>query len=134
MKIVIVVFFIAFPLLAQDSPYVIAAKRANRVGRKSKTPVITNATLSRYGSSAHVTTTETQTRIPVVSGPLRPTPEMIHAENRAKAEQARLAAEREAARLRAEEEQKLARRAAMMEEGYDSGQGDDAEEIVPPPD
>jgi hypothetical protein len=59
MLIVIAAVLAANTMLAEDSPLVAAAKKANRSGKKS-TIVITNETLSQIGASAHVTTTKTQ--------------------------------------------------------------------------
>ncbi len=51
-----------------DSPLVAAAKRANRLGKKSSSKVvITNETLKTSGQNAHVTTAETQRDLPKVA-------------------------------------------------------------------
>lgn len=83
------------PSAQADSPLVAAAKRANRKGRKPAN-VITNETLNKSGAGAHITTTQTQQPFvaPKPVPALRPTPEMIHAEN-VRQEQKRLAAEAE---------------------------------------
>ncbi len=113
-----------------DSPLVAAAKRANRRGRKgSATVVITNETLSQTGANAHITTTEKQHPISP-STPTRSTAAKAQAQNGARTEKAPPRGESDEAKTRAEAEEKLAKRAAAAEDGYDGGQGDDADELV----
>jgi hypothetical protein len=120
-----------------DSPLVAAAKRANRLGKKSATPVITNATLKSSGANAHVTTTAKQTAIqmPAPLLPPRETPEMAVARTQ-QAERAKAAVQAEAERKAKEEQQKkMEAAAAASEEGFD-GMQDDAAEFTgttPPP-
>lgn len=115
-----------------DSPLVAAARRANRRNRKASATVITNETLTQSGANAHVTTTEKQhqIRLPPPPEPSRPTPEMVHAQSAAKGatQQQRVAGER--AKAQAEEDQKRAQKAAASEDGYNGGQGDDADELA----
>jgi hypothetical protein len=77
-----------------DSPMVAAAKRANRLGKKPVSNVITNETLEQM-RGGHITTTETQRGIAIPPPPPAPapTPEMAAAAAVAKkrAEEARLA-------------------------------------------
>jgi hypothetical protein len=117
-----------------DSPLVRASKLANRLGRKSSGPVITMQTLARSGRTAHVSTTAVQAPIQVPGPPPTPTAEMVHVENRARAQQEQRIEADKQAKARAEAEHRLARTAAAVDEGYDGGQGDDAEEISTGPD
>ncbi|HYI11422.1 MAG TPA: hypothetical protein VEK57_20365 [Thermoanaerobaculia bacterium] len=122
----------AAPIAATDSPLVRAAKLANRLGRKPTGPVITNATLSRSGGNAHVSTTASQAPILLPPGPPpAPTPEMVHAENQAKARQQQRGEDQKKATARAEEEQRRAQAATAIDDGYAEGAGiDDAEVVV----
>lgn len=101
------------PVASTDSPMVQAAKRANRLGRKSTSIVITNESLK--GSKGHITTTTSQHPVNVPAP--KPTAEEKAVAAKAKAaEQARVreigekekaaAAERKAeeAAVRAEED------------------------------
>ena len=110
---------------AADSPLVAAAKRANRGAKKSV--VITNDDVRN--SKGHVTTT-TMNRSVYVPEPM-PTPEMVAAENAAKA---RVVAAEKAKKQEAEQKVKdeKMRRAAEMAEAGEVPQTD-AEEVVPPP-
>lgn len=66
-----------------DSPLVAAAKRANRLGKKSASKVvITNDTLKSSGSNAHVTTTETLRALP--KGQAEPSQEVLELQQREK--------------------------------------------------
>ena len=56
-----------------DSPLVAAAKRANRLGKKPASKVITNETLKSSGTNAHVTTTQQQTAIATAQQPSQET-------------------------------------------------------------
>src|SRR5262245_13514447 len=69
------------PAPQQDSALVAAAKRTHRLGKKP-TNVITNETLKKSGTNAHVTTTDTQAKIKMPAPP-KPTPEMIAATEKA---------------------------------------------------
>lgn len=63
---------------AEQSPLVAAAKRSNRLGKKSSTKVITNDTLKTSGGSAHVTTSDKVVPLPTPPNDApRPTPDMI---------------------------------------------------------
>lgn len=127
----------ALPLLAQeeakkpasqaqeDSPLVAAARRSNRLGKKPA-KVITNATLSKAsGSTARVTTTETQPPIlmPTTDKP-RPTAEMLHLQ-RQKEARARAAA---AEKLQKEAAERAERRAAAAAYRAEEGMYDDLED------
>lgn len=88
----------------EDSPLVAAAKRSNRLGKKPVSKVvITDATLKTAGENAHVTSTEHQAAIDVPKGPVRPTPEMVAAEQAAAK---RKADEEAAAKKKAEDAKK----------------------------
>lgn len=104
-----------------DSPMVAAAKRANRKGRKSTTPVITNDDLNKSGAGVHVSTTATQKPFVMPKEPPVPTPEMMHQQQR-EAEKRRAAAEAEKQKKAAEtKEEAAAAAAAAVEEGlYDA--------------
>lgn len=120
-----------------DSPLVAAAKRANRLGKKSKSEVITNDTVKTANGTAHVTTSTAPSALqaPKPMEPARPTPEMVAAQEVAKL---RKKAAEEASQQRAaeaEKQRKQEQAAAAAEEGYDGVQ-DDAAEFVgtqPPP-
>lgn len=112
----------------QDSPMVAAAKRANRKGRKPAN-VITNATLAKSGSGAHITTTTAQQPFvaPKPYVPPVPTPEMAGQQARDAAK--RRDAEEAAKQKKAAEAQKhaAAAAAAASEEGlYDDAEVDPA--------
>ncbi len=117
----------AQPVTAQDSPFVAAAKRANRLGKKP-TNVITNETLAQYGRNARITTANTPAaNLPPLPPAASPTPEMKAA---AKAAEQRKKAEERAAKARKaaeERQQTLATKAAGAEEGlYDLEEEDPA--------
>lgn len=113
-----------------DSPLVAAAKRANRKGRKPAATVITNDMLNKSGAGAHITTTQVQKPFVATKAlaPLRPTPEMIHAEN-VREEQKQVAAEAEARRdAETARKKAAAAAAASSEEGlYDDTDADPAQ-------
>jgi len=120
------------PVAAGDSPLVAAAKRANRRAGKSKIVITNDNLVAQNSGSAHMTTTTSQKpiNVPPPTEPSRPTPEMVQADQRAKAHAAQQQRETEAAKVRAAEEQKYAERAQRAEDGFDGGQGDDADELV----
>ncbi|HUR82566.1 MAG TPA: hypothetical protein VM733_17515 [Thermoanaerobaculia bacterium] len=95
----------------EDSPMVAAAKRANRKGKKPAN-VITNETLSKAGSGAHITTAATQKPFvaPKPYVPPRPTPDMIAQQQRDAAK--RKAETEAAARVKAEASRNESREAA----------------------
>jgi hypothetical protein len=103
---------------AEQSPLVAAAKRTNRLGKKPAN-VITNDTLKKSGSTAHVTTSEKVVPMPVPPADApHPTPEMIA--DREKAEKKKYE-EQKAAEKKKADEARAARRAAaaeMTEEEY----------------
>lgn len=97
-----------------DSPLVAAAKRANRLGKKSTSKVvITNDTLKNSGQNAHVTTTETLRALP--RGHAEPSQEVLDLQERAEKRKAEAEA---AAKREKEEKQRQAkiRQAAQNEE------------------
>lgn len=118
-----------------DSPLVQAAKRANRLGRKPATAVITNESLAR-SKGGHVTTTSAQAPIKLPP-PDQPTAAEKAAAARKEAEARRQAYAAEQARKKAEEEKRRQERmAAAHEEGFEEGQQDDADGFAgqaPPP-
>lgn len=114
-----------------DSPLVAAARRSNRLGRKSASPVITNETLKN--AKGHVTTTTVDRPLNVPEPELGPEGKMI-------ADNAKRAAEEQKARAEAAEKERKAAEAktraraeaaAAAEDGYD-GTRDDADELIGP--
>ena len=85
-----------------DSPLVAAAKRANRLGKKSTSKVvITNDTLKTSGQNAHVTTTDTLRALP--RGQAEPSQEVLELQQR---EKNRKAAAEAAAKKEKEEKER----------------------------
>jgi hypothetical protein len=120
-----------------DSPLVAAAKRANRLGRKSKSDVITNDSVKSSGGTAHVTTSSAPSAMhaPKPMEPARPTPEMVAAEEAAKLRKKLAEETLQQKAAREEKTRKQERAAAATEQGYD-GTEDDASEFAgtqPPP-
>ena len=70
------------PVVQEESPLVAAARRANRLGKKPRSPVITNDTLVKANAgTSRITTTDTQPPIKLnLSVKPQPTPEMVAAE------------------------------------------------------
>ncbi len=103
------------PAAQADSPLVAAAKRANRLGKKSTSKTITNQTLKTSGTTAHVTTTASQTSLDSVikQEPPAPTPEMVAAKQIA--DRQKLEAD-EAAKKRAAEQKRTQKVTAAAEE------------------
>ncbi|HUP59247.1 MAG TPA: hypothetical protein VNA69_02380 [Thermoanaerobaculia bacterium] len=104
---------------AEQSPLVAAAKRANRLGKKPVSKVITNDTLKTSGGNAHVTTSDKVVPIPKApTEPLRPTPEMIA--DREKAARRKIEEAVAAEKKKAEEKRtsRLAAYAEAAEEEY----------------
>jgi len=108
------------PAAQADSPLVAAAKRANRLGKKSTSKVITNQTVKESGANAHVTTTSKQTSLDAVikQDPPAPTPEMVAAKKIA--ERQKLEAEEAAKKREADQKrtQKVKGAAEQFEEEY----------------
>ena len=93
-----------------DSPLVAAARRANRLGKKSGSKVITNETLKTSGQKAHVTTTETLRALP--KGEVEPSQEVLELQQR---EKDRKAAAEAAAKKEKEAKKREARVATAAE-------------------
>lgn len=109
----------------QDSPMVRAAKRSNRLGKKSTSRVITNETLK--DSKGHITTTKVQPELN--TSPVELTPAQLEEKMAAsrKAEEARARVIGAEAEKKAAEEKKrrTAEAAASAEEGiYDNLEDD----------
>ncbi|HEX7828775.1 MAG TPA: hypothetical protein VF787_03930 [Thermoanaerobaculia bacterium] len=124
------------PVATADSPLVAAARRAAKNRTRAKGTVITNDTLATSGGNAHITTTANQAPVPKIEPRATTASSSPRKNNTTQQSEAKTAADKEKAR--AEAEQKQAQRAMAAEEGYDGGQGDDADEIVvgsdtPPP-
>jgi hypothetical protein len=111
---------LALPLLAEDSPMVAAAKRANRLGKKPVSKiVITNETVKSAGANAHVTTTQDQKAIVLPpQEQVKPTAEEVAA--KAAAEKRKAEAQASAAKQQAAEKKIAATRDAAqnVEEEY----------------
>jgi hypothetical protein len=120
-----------------ESPLVAAARRANRLGRKSTTTVITNESVK--SSRGHVTIGSVDRPMNVPEPVLGPEAKLA-AENAARAAAEKKSREQTAAQQKQVAEEKAraaAAAAARAEEGYD-GMQDDAGEFVgqtqsPPP-
>lgn len=124
------------PAASTDSPLVAAARRAAKNRTRAKGTVITNDTLASSGGNAHITTTANQAPVPKIEPRATTASSSSQKNNTRQQSPAKTAADEQKAR--AEAEQKQAQRAMAAEEGYDGGQGDDADEIVagsetPPP-
>jgi hypothetical protein len=89
---------------------VAAARRANRLGKKSASKVITNETLKTSGQKAHVTTTETLRALP--KGEVEPSQEVLELQQR---EKDRKAAAEAAAKKEKEAKKREARVATAAE-------------------
>jgi hypothetical protein len=111
---------LALPLLAEDSPMVAAAKRANRLGKKPVSKiVITNETVKSAGANAHVTTTQEQKAIVLPpQEQVKPTAEEVAA--KAAAEKRKAEAQASAAKQQAAGKKTAATRDAAqnVEEEY----------------
>jgi hypothetical protein len=125
------------PAATADSPLVAAARRAAKNRNRAKgSTVITNDTLASSGGNAHITTTANQAPVPKIEPRATTASSAAPKNNTRQPSQTKTPADQ--AKARAEAEQKHAQRANAAEEGYDGGQGDDADEIVagsdtPPP-
>lgn len=121
------------PPPAEDSPLVAAMKRSTRKSGKAKSPVITNETVKSSGANAHITTTDTQAALdPLPDRPPQtidtktsPQTKSVAAEEQAK----KKAAEKAKAGSAEEQARERARRAEAVEQGYDGGRGDDADDM-----
>jgi len=104
-----------------DSPLVAAAKRSNRLGKKSTSKVITNATLKTSGQNAHVTTTETLRALPKAD--VEPSKEVTELQQREKDRKAAA----DAAAKKEKEEQKRAVKASYAAENAEEAYPDDVD-------
>ncbi|HET7433114.1 MAG TPA: hypothetical protein VFN10_00230 [Thermoanaerobaculia bacterium] len=110
-----------------DSPLVAAAKKSKAKRATSKSTVITQETLSKIGSEAHVTTTSNgrTLNMPAPAQELRPTPEMIAADDRLREKRAQEKKDA-AAKVEADRKQRRLEAAAAAAEGFLDTGGDPA--------
>jgi hypothetical protein len=101
---------------ASDSPLVAAAKRANRLGKKSTSKVITNESLKTSGQNAHVTTTETLRTLP--KGEAEPSQEVMDLQKREKDRKAAAEAAAKKEKEAKQHETKVRYAAERAEEEY----------------
>ena len=99
-----------------DSPLVAAAKRSNRLGKKSTSKVITNDTLKTSGQNAHVTTTATLRELP--KGEPEPSQEVMQLQQREKDRKAAAEAAAKKEKEAKQHEMKAAYTAERAEEEY----------------
>jgi hypothetical protein len=117
------------PAAQTDSPLVAAARRTNRLGKKSASPVITNESLK--ASKGHVTTSTILRPINVPEPELGPEGKLIQQKAQRAAEERKAREEAAAAAKKAAEQKarEAEAAAAAAEDGYD-GSRDDADEFV----
>jgi hypothetical protein len=109
----------AAPAATADSPLVAAAKRSKAARKKPTGQVITDATLSKVGGKAHVTTSATDRPI-VVLPPAPPSAEVVANQARiAERAKQQKAAEEAAKRARVEELKKQRQESAAEESDSD---------------